>query len=228
MHSSILFFKTRAFWSGFGKTLVVFFPLYELSAGSGWQWGVLYAACVLILYFRPLFNAAPLMPLVAVILILPFEVRMSSGYAQALFAVLVSFAFWVALGVKNLVLTHRERWVRCVSYGLAYVAFLAFFATSPGGMFLWAWAVTLAALACLLSVTAGDMRSGIPVLLLAGEALLVVSWLPIGPISSANACLLMLLFVADAVHEGRLGLRKTALFGLLSLVIAASSSWGLP
>ncbi len=208
--------------------LIVFAVLEGFLRAHAWQWGVVYIVCVLILYSRPIFNTSALLPLVFVIIALPFVAYIPLFTVRVAFVALFAVAFVITRGVKNLILTHRVWWIQCVSYALAYISFLLFFVRGPSAAFLGMWIFTLIILACLLSVTLGDAREVAPVVLIMGELLIVISWLPIGFLSSANIALLTILFIADALFDRRVGIRKTMLFAGLCAMIALTSSWRLP
>ena len=209
------------------KGAFIFVLLLQFLGARSFVWGALYAACALIMYFRPMFNASALAPFIFAIVALPFAADISALWLRVAFAALFAAAFIVTLGVKNLTLTHRERWMHIVAYPLAYLSFLLFFVRVPSSVFLGAWAFALAVLACIIRVTIRDSRIAMPVLLLMGELLIAVAWLPIGPVASANLTLLAFLFIADTLCERRLHAFNIAAFIGVSGLIALTSAWRL-
>lgn len=190
-------------------------------------WGIAYAVCAAILYSRPIFNSSPLLPLLFVIIALPFTTHPDQLFFRIAFAGIMAVTFGVVVSVKNLILTHRDFWVYCAAYCLAYLSFLSFFAYSPAGPFLILWIFTLFLLVCALTVAVRDVRLAFPAACVLGELIWVVSWLPIGALSSANLSFLAFLSVTDTLHEGHLAFRRAVLFAALCGVIAASSYWRL-
>ncbi len=209
------------------RGVLVFSLLLLFLRAHLWQWAIAYVACVAILYSRPIFNFSLLLPLLFVIISLPFAVYPQSLFFQVAFAAVISAAFAIVVSVKNLTLTHRDFWVQSTAYCLAYCSLLSFFVSVATGSFLVSWLFTLLLVLCSLIVALRDARLAFPAACVMGELIWVASWLPIGPLSSANLSFLTLLFMGDTLHEGRLSFRRAFLFVSLLGVIALSSYWRL-
>lgn len=143
--------------------------------------------------------------------------------ASTLFSAIIACFFYIALGVKDLMLIHREELLEAGAYALLYVAFLLFFMQVLSGMFFFAW--LYAAFCAWLSflLIADDYRIAFLFAVLAGELLWIVSWLPIGFLNSASLCFACALFAGDAVHENRISPKNTAILGALIALILATS-----
>ena len=204
----------------------VFFLALRFLADPSWEWGALYVFLAAIFYSRPIFNISGTFPLFSAIISLPFFLRPDSFPFQFLLAFSVAVSYVILLGVKNLALTHREWWTHCVSYFVSYLFFLSFFgASSPS--FVLSWVFAFIFLYCVFRTVIPDRHVAMIVTLFAAETLWIVSWLPVGYLSSANFMLLITLFLSDVAHEGKVTLRNQVLFPVLSFVIAASSYWQL-
>ena len=126
------------------------------------SWGLAYAACAVILYSFPVFNSSPLFPLLFAIVFLPFTAYPGPFFLRAAFAGIVSAAFVTVIAAKSLTLTHRDFWVQCAAYCLAYLSLLSFFASAITGSFLLSWLFTLVLILCTLTVAFRDVRVAFP------------------------------------------------------------------
>jgi hypothetical protein len=187
-------------------------------------WGFAYAAALVLLYSRPLFNAAPPLPLLVPVILLPFLLRPATLGMIVACAAFLAGCFYAVLGIKSLALTHRERWTQGIGYSLAYASFIAFFA-NRGVPLPAAWLVTMAISASVARAIIPDWRLAMPIVAIVAEGLWTVSWLPVGFLSSANIAALMFFFMADSVREDRMTARRIIGFAILFMVIAGSSSW---
>ncbi|MDO8582620.1 MAG: hypothetical protein Q7R63_01370 [bacterium] len=145
--------------------------------------------------------------------------------AAMLFSAVVAMLFGGALGVKNLILIHREAVLEVSAYALAYVALLLFFMQTLSGAFalIWLYAVVCIWLSsCLL---ARDYRIALVLTTLMAELIWIVSWLPIGFLNSASVCFAVMLFAGDAVREKRISARNTAILAALIALIFITSHW---
>lgn len=145
--------------------------------------------------------------------------------AATLFSGVIAGLFYVALGVKDLTLIHREKLLEAAAYVLLYVALLLFFMQAASGMFFFVW--LYAALCAFLSflLLADDYRAALLFATLSGELIWAVSWLPIGFLNSASLCFAITLFAGDAVRENRISVKNTAIAGALIGLIFATSYW---
>src|SRR3989344_7373314 len=126
---SILAYKGAAF-----SVLLGMFMAYP-----GWKSAVLYCAGACILYARPLFNTSAFAPLFAALLIASFSFPSFTSPFRIGLVIVFSVLFAIIIGVKNLVLTHREQWVRGVAYALSYCTLIIFFLASPENVFWLSW-----------------------------------------------------------------------------------------
>jgi len=145
--------------------------------------------------------------------------------AAILFSVVIAVLFGSALGVKNLILIHRDAVLEAGVYALAYVALLLFFMQALSGVFalIWLYAVVCIWLSSYLLIR--DYRIALVLALLMGELIWIVSWLPIGFLNSASLCFTVMLFAGDAVREKRISPRNTAILAALIVLIFATSHW---
>lgn len=166
------------------------------------------------------------LPLFAGAVISPFFFPHGLGLTAAtLFSLAIAALFGSALGVKNLVLIHRDAVLEAGAYALAYVALLLFFMQALSGAFALIW--LYAALCIWLSsyLLTRDYRIALVFALLMGELIWIVSWLPIGFLNSASACFAVMLFAGDAVREKRISARNTAILIALIALIFTTSHW---
>lgn len=193
----------------------------------GWLSGVLFVAGAGFLYANPLFNASSFFPFFIVEIIISFAWPPAVPEFRAALIVLLGIAFAVTVGLKNLVLTHREQWARGICYALSYLVALIFFLRQGGGPFWLIWLITVFALGLAWSVMISDRRIVGAALVLFGELIWVVSWLPIGFFASANTVFLTMLFIGDALVEKKIALKHAAVFFILIAIVLGSSYWKL-
>ncbi len=208
------------------SSLIFFVVLAQfMRSGSLW-WGGAYLLTASFLYFRPIFNASSNFPLFIGIVSTPFFFPSGLGITAAiLFSALCAILFFAALGSKNLVLTHRAAWREAGAYALSYVVLLLFFMQAINGPFLllWVWAVSV--LWLMLCLTMPRPRLAFVCIVLIGELIWIVSWLPIGFLSMANLCFAVLLFIGDSAVKNRVTIRTTALFSAFIALVFLSSYW---
>lgn len=194
---------------------------------KGWFTGMAYIGAAGLLYFRPLFNvSAYLLLFVGTILL-----SLIAAFAGVLYSVISAFifagVFAIIFGVKNLILTQRTSWVRASAYLLSYLCLLLFFMQGMGGVFWFSWIVLMILLGLFWQAAIPDRFLLAPALVVIGELAWVVSWLPIGFLSSANLVLLTMLLVDDGYIAGRIRWKHLFVFtGLIALVLM-SSYWTL-
>lgn len=147
--------------------------------------------------------------------------------AVTLFSAVIAMLFGGALGVKNLVLIHREAVLEVSAYALAYVALLLFFMQTLSGVFVLMWLYAVCTLWLSSYLLARDYRIALVFAMIMGELIWIVSWLPIGFLNSASLCFAITLFAGDAVRENRLSGRNAAILTALIFLIFATSHWRL-
>lgn len=209
------------------KSAVFGILLWLFWRSPGLFWGFLYVAGAGFLYLRPLFNSSALFSLLVAEIALSIALQPSFFTARVFFTLGFSFVFFIILGIKNLVLIHRERWMRGVCYIVLYISVLDFFLHYFSRPFWFAWVFAMILLWLILLVLISDRRLIGPVLVLLGELLWVVSWLPIGFLSSTNIVLLVILFIDDTLRGKRLIRKNSALFIVLIAVVLGTSYWRL-
>ena len=197
-----------------------------LRSGSLW-WGGVFASVAAFLYFRQTANMLSALPIFVGAVLLPFFFPHGLGTGLAsLFSVFVALLFGVALGVKNLVLIHRDELLGVGAYVMSYAALILFFMQAMSLFLpLWFFAVCIAwlSLYSLLS----DYRLALTLALLVGELIWIVSWLPIGFLNAGGLCFAVMLFASEAMRENRLRGQNMALLGALAVVIFMVSRWRL-
>lgn len=219
--------RNPRFRSAFNGAIAAIFITIFLASGE-WPWFAAYAIFILVAYFRSTLNASHLFSLALVQLLLPAaSYGISYGAAAPFFGVVLGATFAVMLGAKNLILTHRERWVAGIAYCLAYLSFLSFFAFAPMRAFFWMLAFVLISVICAVRAVSGSYRVAVPIAFVMGGALWALSLLPIGFVSSANAALAFLAFMHGTAHERRFRADWLLAFVAILLVIAVTSQWQL-
>jgi hypothetical protein len=178
------------------------------------------------LYFRETANMLSALPIFAGAVSAPFFFPHGLGsYAAVLFSVVIAVLFGSALGVKNLLLIHRDAVLEAGAYALAYVALLLFFMQAPSSAFFPLWLFAICALWLAAYVLTLDYRPALIFATLMGELVWAVSWLPIGFLNAASLCFAVILFTGDAVRENRISAKNTAILGALIALIFSTSHW---
>ena len=201
--------------------------LYFFMGQRGWFAGVLYVGAAGLFYFQPLFNTAAYLPLFIGTVLLSLWTAFAGMVYPFVFAVIFAGVFAVILGAKNLILTQRASWARASAYTLSYVCLLLFFMVGMGGVFLFSWGALMLLLGLFWQAVIPDRVLLAPALVVVGELAWVVSWLPIGFLSSANLVFLALLFMGDGCVEGRYSPKHLFVFAGLIAVVLMSSYWRL-
>lgn len=180
-----------------------------------------------VLYFRPLFNASAYASLFLAAVLISLWWAEVAGYPY-FFAVIVSCIFVIILGIKNLILTHREWWARVAAYGLSYFCLILFFMHGATAYPFWlVWILLMVIIGLVWQAVIKDNALLLPALIAVGELAWVTSWLPIGFLASANVIILTMLFVDDGYVEGRYRWKNLLLFAGLIAVVLTSSYWTL-
>lgn len=201
--------------------------LWLYAAFPGWLAGFLFAAGAGLLYANPLFNTSAFFPLFAAEMIISFaSLSVVSAFRGALI-VFLGCAFAIIAGLKNLALTHRGQWTEAVCYALSYITALMFFLHYFSGFFRLSWIIALIAFGLIWSVMIRDRHVLGLALLVLGEMLWVVSWLPIGFFASANVMFFVMLFLGDSLVKKRIAWKDAALYTLLIFAALGSSYWRL-
>ncbi len=209
------------------KSAVFGVLLWLFWSSPGLFWGFVYGAGAGFLYFRPLFNSSASFFLLVAEIALSIALQPSSFMARVMYTLGFSCIFFIILGIKNLVLTNRERWMQGICYILLYISVLDFFLHYFSRPFWFAWVFAILMLLCILLSFIADRRLIGPVLVLLGELLWVVSWLPIGFLASANIVFLVMVYIGNALREKRLTAKNSALFIVLIAVVLGTSYWKL-
>lgn len=220
-----LILRNQRFRSAYKATLVLLILAQFMRSGSP-VWGAAFFVIACFLYFRRTANMLAALPLFTGAVITPFFFPYNLGApAATLFVACIAVLLYVAYGVKDLALIHRESLLEAGGYALSYVAFLLFFMQAMTGAFLpvWLFAVFCVWLSFLLIVR--DYRVALLFATLFGQLIWIVSWLPIGFLNSASLCFAILLFAGDAARENRISAKNTAILGALIVLIFATSHW---
>lgn len=191
------------------------------------------------LYFKPLFyHSFTLLRLFCVFLIIVITTSVSW-----LSAVVFGFLFFVILGLKNLIFIRRRYWRLLLVFSLFYLVFLNFFLINQSSFFALKWLGTVFLLVLLMQdliralitpVTANMIVAGWLSAFLLGQAVWIISWLPIGFLNSANLAVIMALLLVDlnvnyfwgTLRRGLI-VKDLALFLVLFLIILGTSQWKL-
>lgn len=196
-----------------------------LRSGSLW-WGALFAIGAAFLYFRETANMLSALPLFAGTVVLPFAFPHNLGTGvTTLFSAVIAVLFGAALGIKNLVLIHRDELREAAAYALSYFALLVFFMQASSPAFLAVWLFAMGMLWLSFSALAASCRYGLLLALLLGEIMLAVAWLPMGFLNATSLCFVAVLFTGDAIRENRISIRKGLVLALLGVFILATSHW---
>lgn len=201
--------------------------LWAHAVVPGWLSGALFILGAGFLYATPLFNASAFFSLFIAEIIISFASLPAAPAFRAATIALLGVAFAITVGLKNLVLTHREQWARGLCCALSYATTLIFFLWHGNGLFWFIWLVAMLAFALIWSVMIRDGHVVGLALTLFGEMLWVVSWLPIGFFASANMVFLTMLFMGDVILKKKIMGKDMALFAVFIGIILVSSYWKL-
>ncbi len=201
--------------------------LWAHAVAPGWLSGVFFIGGAVFLYATPLFNASSVFSLFIAEIIISFALLPVAPAFRAAVIVLLGVAFAITVGLKNLVLTHREEWVCGLCCALSYTIIFIFFLWHGNGPFWFVWLVAMSALGLIWSVMIRDGHVVGLALVLFGEMIWVVSWLPIGFFASANMVFLAMLFMGDIILKKKITGKDMALFAVFIVIILVSSYWKL-
>ena len=157
--------------------------------------------------------------------------------------ILYSFIFYLAVGIKELLIVHRSEWNFIKNLVLFYVLALLFFVADKSSFFVFKYVLVFLAIFLLLrewlvfSDTTFHRRYFLTALV-AASLLMQILWatalLPLGPINSANLMILVAYMILDFTHKHFRGninrqliLKNITIFVLLLLVILATTSWNV-
>ena len=192
------------------------------------MWGAGFILIASFLYFRPISNMFSALPLFLGAMLVPFFVPHGLGtLITTVFSVIVSLLFGTALGVKNLILIHRAVLLETAAYVLSYITFLLFFMQAGLGVFFPLWIITIFILWLAFCLLIFDYRLALALAGLFGELIWVVSWLPIGFLSSTNICFLIILCAGDAVRKNKISGKNVVIVLALGIVILSMSYWAI-
>lgn len=201
--------------------------LWFFAYQGGWFAGVIYVSAAGLLYFQPLFNVSAYFPFFAGTVLLSFVAVFAGVVYPLILAFLFAGVFSVIFGAQNLILTQRASWVRASAYLLSYLCLLLFFMQGMAGVFWFSWIALITLIGLFWQAVIPDRVLLAPALVVVGELAWVVSWLPIGFLSSANLVLLTMLFVGDGCIDGRIRWKHLFLFAGLIVMVLLSSYWKL-
>lgn len=207
------------------KSLVFGFFLYLYNANPNLIWGAVFLLVSFWLYSRPLFNVSSYFPLFLVLLFLSFWMGLADGWITGASWWFLTLSFGILLGLKNLILTHRYYWHYFISFTASYLLFLNFFLLDKSDWFWLKWIVLVFSIFLLFKdLLSPAILAGLLVLVI-GQLSWVISWLPVGFLSSANLLMLFLLFMVDILGYKRFSAKNFGLFVLLLAIILGSSYW---
>lgn len=194
---------------------------------GGWFAGIIYVGAAGLLYFTPLFNVSAYFPFFVGTVLLSLAAAFARAAHPLILAFLFAGVFAVIFGAQNFILTQRVSWMRASAYLLSYLCLLLFFMQGMAGVFWFSWIALMILLGLFWQAVIPDRVLLAPALVVVGELAWVVSWLPIGFLSSANLVLLTMLFVGDGCSEGRIRWKHLFIFAGLIAVVLLSSYWKL-
>ena len=207
---------------------LIFLVLAQFLRTGSAAWGGAFFFAASFLYFRRTANMLSALSLFVGALFSPLFFPHNLGTPlSTLFSLVIASLLFVALGVKELILIHREALLEASGYALSYVALLLFFMQATFGMFFFAWLYAVFALFLAFYVLTKDHRMALLFATLFGELIWIVSWLPIGFLNSASVCFAIVLFAGDAVRENRISARNVAILAALIGLIFTTSHWRL-
>lgn len=208
-----------------GLIFGAFLYFYYLNP-SIWR-GMILVVLALWLYSQSLFNFSSFLPTLFVLLFLALWIGWRANFLSFFSLASIVLVFAVVLGVKNLIITHRVAWYYLINCILGYLVLLNFFLLDKSSLFPLKWLLAITLLTLLFWGLVQSRIALLVIILLIGEMVWLVSWLPIGPLSSANLAMLALLFLLEALHYQRLSWKKLGLFIILATAIFSSSYWQL-
>ena len=179
------------------------------------------------LYGQSLFNFSSFLPILVVLLSLALWIGWQANPPSFISLIILAFVFAIILGIRNLIITHRLAWYYFITCVLSYLLLLNFFLLDKSTLFVLKWLLILTLLTLLFWNPARPKVTLLIIILLMGEIIWLVNWLPIGPLSSANLAMLPLLFLLEATYYHRLSWKNLGLFIVLAAAIFSSSYWQL-
>ncbi len=210
------------------SAVFIFIVLAQFLRTGSPMWGAIFFFVASFLYFRRTANMLVALPLFtgAVISPLVFPHNLTTPLST-LFSLIIAGLLYVALGVKDLILIHRDALLEASAYVLSYVALLLFFMQASAGVFFVAWLYAVLALFLVFYLLTKDHRMATLFATLFGELIWIISWLPIGFLNSASLCFAFVLFAGDAVRENRISIKNTAILMSLGILIFTTSNFRL-
>lgn len=219
--------RSQRFRSAYKAALAFLILAQFLRSGSP-VWGAAFVLFANFLYFRRTANVLHALPLFTGAVLTPFFFPHNLGvFITTLFAALIAGLLYVAFGVKDLALIHRESLLEVGGYALSYIALLLFFMQVMAGGFLLVWLYAVFCIWLSFLLIARDYRVALLFATLMGELIWIISWLPIGFLNSASLCFAVLLFMGDATQEKKISPRNTIILGAIIILIFITSHFRL-
>ena len=223
------------------------FGLFVFLAAAGWPLTVIFIVAAAYFYFQPFSKTRPMLSSFLILLVVsllfvfyPFNEQWPLRLAVVL---ILSFLFFLLLGIKNLIFVHRQPLYHLFNNSLMFLVFVAFFLSDKSNFF--ALKYLLAGLAIFLlwheafrfALNLGQTAANVN-LLAAGFTFLnlqffwAVALLPLGFLNSSALLLAMVLVMKEsAIHHlngtlNRQGALKNIIIFIASIVVIfAASRW---
>lgn len=225
--------------------------LHLLVLGGGVVAASFFMVIVVWLYVRPLFNTSLLLSSFSVLLFLSFWIIDDLSYISSLpfpyvhwmIIAIVSFLFFLILGLKNLIFIRRKIFFIFLHCALVYMTLINFFLIDKSSFFLGKWLLFVLIFYLLfyefffiLARGARDRIAFVSAICAVGigEMMWIVSWLPLGFLNSSNLLMTTVLLIEDiTTHHYRSMLTRNIvvkdffIYGVLMAVIFATSTWSI-
>lgn len=208
-----------------GLIFGAFLYFYYLNP-SVWRGG-LFLAAAFWFYGQSLFNFTVFLPTLLVTLFLALWIGLQANFLSFLSLALIVFIFVIVLGVKSLIITHRTSWCYLITCALSYLLLINFFLLDKSSLFPIKWLIATVLLTLLFWNLIKSRVALLVLVLLVGEIMWLVNWLPIGPLSATNLTFLSLLLALEAIYYQRLSWKNLGLFAILIVTILSGSYWRL-
>lgn len=191
-----------------------------------------------------LFSSAPNFSFLVLLSSALFTVRLLDDYLFLASAIILfSGLFYIAAGIKNLILIHRSEWDYAKNLLLFYAIFLFFFLADKSSFFAVKYFLAFLISFFLLREWLSDIASGLSkkihfaalvAAFLLAQFLWAAALLPLGPINSANLMVLLVYILFDFTSHyfrgkitRQLIMKDIAVLVLLTLLILATSGWSI-
>jgi len=218
-----------------------------MSAVYGWLFIVIFLAAAFHFYFRPVFNSNQFLYSFLALIVLSllfFKSSLAIGYWLVASGLFVGFLFFLLLGIKNLILSHRQT-LYYFLHGVLFLVILIFFFYSQFSSFFIKYILVFFGIYALLKefldFFAGEKASSrkINLVVLSGAFLAIqfiwlTGLLPFGFVNAAVFVLLIIFILEDFILHHFSGtisrkivLRNTTAFLVLCLVIFGMANWGI-